>query len=408
MKKSKKALRCSKLKFFLSIFIICTISGSYLAFDIKSYQNRDFSIAKAIFDVITQFYIKNDIKFDLIIYGETTQHINEVITLLLKELSNEQTTEIKHIKQISTWDHKMNKSAVIFVKNSYFLDQLHLRSDCKNTTYDLKLTNDTPKRFKFLLYLQNSNIKNIELILKMQEYNLVAINFASYEFFIIVDKRNLILSANVLYSEEACGKMHLKKLNKFDIKTQKWNKKLENFDHFAEFHGCLMTFVLQIDSNFYSKSVVVYNRMKDMNRKVDSNSLIDPKFDGINQEIMEILASKLNLTAYCMIHSHGFNFKLLNSQTFVADWLQSTLLKVFVDKGKKSNYHWSEPVQSLDFYYLVSLNDLYNNYEKLLMPFDLTTWILLSSTIGLTFIIIFGFKKFPQLIRIFIYEEGRE
>jgi hypothetical protein len=41
-----------------------------------------FAVAVALHDIIQEFYVKTGIRFDIIIYGERTHHINDVIDYL--------------------------------------------------------------------------------------------------------------------------------------------------------------------------------------------------------------------------------------------------------------------------------------------------------------------------------------
>ncbi|KAG5669462.1 hypothetical protein PVAND_017349 [Polypedilum vanderplanki] len=134
---------------------------------------------------------------------------------------------------------------------------------------------------------------------------------------------------------------------------------------------------------------------------------------------------KLNLESpdikYGILHHkvHGLTHEILQLSSkrkiiFTSIWTKkkSEIFKHQIDFHIAENnylheYHlWSEPCGSTEYYYLVTENDLYTNYEKLFMPFDETTWILLSVTILLTFLIIFGTHYCPQWIRTLIHGAG--
>jgi hypothetical protein len=88
------------------------------------------SVASAMIDVIRKFYIANDIDFDFIIYGQNSRHIDDVLLLVIKELSKEITVNVRHIMDINEWNHELGKSAVFLIKevgDFYQLNELSIR-----------------------------------------------------------------------------------------------------------------------------------------------------------------------------------------------------------------------------------------------------------------------------------------
>ena len=57
----------------------------------------------------------------------------------------------------------------------------------------------------------------------------------------------------------------------------------------------------------------------------------------------------------------------------------------------------------LKFRLLVTPADAYTPYEKLVLPFDLLTWILLVTTFAVTFLTIFIINRLPRTARAFVY-----
>ncbi|KAG5669172.1 hypothetical protein PVAND_017066 [Polypedilum vanderplanki] len=87
---------------FLIILLISSMVCTSFAFNTKLLPKdprRDpVKLAKAMVDVIREFYISNDIKFDFIIYGTPTNHIKDVINEVTKKLSNKIPINIKRMK----------------------------------------------------------------------------------------------------------------------------------------------------------------------------------------------------------------------------------------------------------------------------------------------------------------------
>ncbi|KAG5671297.1 hypothetical protein PVAND_001502 [Polypedilum vanderplanki] len=377
--------------------VMTKIMKNIIVIEMKVDKESMEKINVAFSDVIREFYIAQNIKFDFIIYGETSYHLNDLIDGIAKHLNEEIPINIKNYPN---WNFITNKSVIIFVKLIKDFKKLH-RSAFKN--YDnLQLTNDFYENFKFLVYVEE--IKTLkELQNSLEEFEIV--NFAYpadlkyFEFFITSDENFLHLSANLLYSENNCRFLEQKLLNSFNKKSKTWNKKLKNFDQYNNFHGCLLEIFVPHSYSFYPK-------MHSESFDVQTLASNDIKFHGLINEVVEIMSKRNNYSFHYTI------FDFLNSQERL---FPTRNFEIFPGYGimietkninRENKRIYLEPHDDTEFYFLVSYNDLYNNYEKLVFPFDATTWILIFFTFGLTFGVIFGLKHSPQSIRTIIFGRG--
>jgi uncharacterized protein (UPF0218 family) len=369
--------------------------------------NPEHIISTATADVIREFYIANDIKFDVIIYGETSRHIDGVINEVTRQVSKDTVPiTIKHIKDIKRWNHEMSQSAVIFVKTKENLHQLHARSMSPNNSV-VRLRNLEPKPFKFLVY-----VEEIKTLQQLNDTASETNNFFApfpadlrfFELFITSDEFNINLTARVLFSEDHCNAFALKVLNKFEEKSQQWNTKLENFNPFNNFHGCLLSFATKINNFFYIKNQLSLKNLLPATTQITN---VNTEFGGLIAEVISLMAQKNNFSFHFTVSENvKKTSRLLGTKNY--NTLLSRLIIVESAQLERNlrHQHYMKPTSSLEFYYLLSLNDLYNNYEKLLFPFDIATWSLLLSTFGLTFGTIFGLRFCPQWIRTMIIGKG--
>jgi uncharacterized protein (UPF0218 family) len=370
--------------------------------------NTEHLISTATADVIREFFITNDIKFDVIIYGETSRHIDGVINGVMRQVSKDTVPiTIEHIKDFKRWNHEMNQSAVIFVKTKENLHQLHARSMSPNNSV-IKLRNLEPKPFKFLVYVEKiRTLKQLnDTASKKNNYFApFPADLRFFELFITSDKLTINLTARVLFSEDHCNAFALKVLNKFDKKSQQWTARLENFNPFSNFHGCLLSFATKINNFFYVKNQL---SIKDQfSRSVITSA--ETEFGGLIAEVLSIMAHKCNFSFLFTVSENVVNSKgprLLGTKNF--NTLLSRLIIIESAHPWRNilSEHYTMPISTLEHYYLVSMNDLYTNYEKLLFPFDVATWSLLLFTFGLTFGTIFGLRFCPQWIRTMIIGKG--
>jgi hypothetical protein len=68
-----------------------------------------------------------------------------------------------------------------------------------------------------------------------------------------------------------------------------------------------------------------------------------------------------------------------------------------------SNGRMSNTFLDLDVYFLSTPAEAYTPYEKMILPFDLSTWILLNVTFVTAFAVIFIVNRFPGHIQELFY-----
>ncbi|KAG5679174.1 hypothetical protein PVAND_008764 [Polypedilum vanderplanki] len=216
---------CKIILATLSVFLALCIEISCQNIKHKNlYKDPIQSISKSIVDVINEFYIKNNIDFDFIIYGNKTNHIKDVINGIQNQLKQKTyPTTIKHIQDFLKWHHVLNQSVIFFVESLIGFVYLHLNS-INRTILNPQFNHLKPRNFKFLVYFEDIHsfqlFENVTRSVKHQSIGYF-LDFTFYEFLIFEDKNKILLYANVFYSEEKCGEIQLKKLNSFDKETQK-------------------------------------------------------------------------------------------------------------------------------------------------------------------------------------------
>jgi hypothetical protein len=381
----------------------------------KLIMDPAISVSTAMSDVIREFYIANGINFDFVVYGEKSHHMNDVIDGVTKQISQDKSVTLKHIPDINKWDHKMRQSAVIFIKSEENFYKLHKTMKFQRSKMDIIfLTNIVPERLKFLVYIDElKSFQNLHdfITSEMDPILMMAAEMRFYEFLMTSDENFINLAANLLYSEDKCGSFVPKVLNKFDKRSQKWVNKLENFNHFENFHGCLLRFIVSFHNSLYIEGRVdiaeIYGNTQMLPEILSDKNT---KFGGSINEIVEWMARKNNFTFHYTFAKallkqplRFYGCRNYNAKLSVGILFQSGS----IDR-KTPNYQYSEPYGVFEFYYLVTKNDLYTNYEKLLFPFDTATWILTLLTFGLTFGCIFGLHLCPRWIRQIVFGRGEQ
>ncbi|KAG5668717.1 hypothetical protein PVAND_016645 [Polypedilum vanderplanki] len=173
-----------------------------------------------------------------------------------------------------------------------------------------------------------------------------------YSYFICEQNSSTLkLVTHEWFEYGSCNKRKLVALNKFDINSKRWQKNLTNHEKFKNFNQC----EIKVQDQF--------NVTRHKTRKTLPFQL----------PFMEIVAEYANFT---------LNFTLIpvnNSQLEI--------------RAGFITFHYKYSITS--FYQTVNLGlivtdgELFTDYEKLLLPFDKTTWILLIGTFFVKFMIIF-------------------
>jgi hypothetical protein len=401
------------MKFCILWFVCCVIIVSAFHKEIKTLSEikseKNSAISSAFSNVIREFLIKNHLEFDLIILREATSHINSVINEIMKQLNGEFPCQIRFIASVDDWDHKLYKSAIFFMPTLEDLKNFHSRSITNE--FEKQLNHFFPMKLKFLIYVEElkeiTDLADYVKIMLRPNYRFIDARF--FEFFLINGDKNVSLLAKSAVSPGKCGKFGLISLNKFRKSNQTWIRDLSNFNHYDNFYGCKIDIELEFSSRFYVDNVEDREYFGMNSYSKESLTEIDySMFRGMNLELTQAMAYLNNFNVqYCLHFDEAvwiirtrpdqscFN-PLVITET-VTDGLRRNTSRVETGIFQTQSFRFTE------FYYLVSPNDFYTNYEKLLMPFDLATWVLLWMTFGFTFVVIFIVNKMPKKFRVAVY-----
>ncbi|KAG5666636.1 hypothetical protein PVAND_014652 [Polypedilum vanderplanki] len=392
---------------FLNLFHLMTVNGFFESKD-RTYEMITQSVSNAMMDVIQEFYIERNITFSFIIYGETTDHINDVINEITRQINNRILVTIVYLEDIINYKIEIMHSAVIFLKTIENLRKLHGKFSYNGKELFIEFTTVSMQQFKFLVYTEEIvTAHDIRKAMITEIHSIFLADIRFFEYFILKNEYTLKIEfgANVLFSEIACGEFAPKLLNIYDIKTQKWEKKLKNYNHFDDFYGCLISFSISFGQDFYTKET--YSKVEENHEKgLKGLWKTDKDYFGATHEILGYLAKKHNFTKhYTILNQYTFEV-MTGSDNFKSSDKFTIAISNIGRYRKKYPTTLTLPLYQLYFYYLVSPNDLYTNYEKLLMPFDHTTWFFLVLVLISSFLIIICSLKCSQKIQTLIHGEG--
>ncbi|CAG9810552.1 unnamed protein product [Chironomus riparius] len=354
---------------------------SHLAVIICNF-NEDFKhielTASAIAEVCEKFLINQSIEFDIIIYGRRSSQINGIVDGLLSRIGSKTAINLKYIENRDSWHHEMRKSAILF-----FSDEL----DVWKFTKLSKLSNIFPTQFKFFIYSKNF----LSSYSVLRKYNKDITTVQSHQYFLMDIPEYLMLLTIEHFNDGICNEPVMTTINSFNIATESWNKNLENYEKFKNFYGCQFEVFDVFGQFLYRKEKI--SETSDCVKSGFSNcsSLIlkesgDPNLQGIAVDLFKMMSKIGNFTL-------NFQFLTGDFDSFGSD--VNPALRIHFGPLSLASNSEVFPTSLIDngYFLLASTpSEFYTNYEKMWLPFDDVTWILLLFTFVAAFTVIFIVK----------------
>jgi hypothetical protein len=271
----------------------------------------------------------------------------------------------KKLKLFKNYYYFLNDSSVIFFGNDCekkFVSDPEIGSSSEEDYIPFKRNLLKANDMNFITYVS----------CKLEATEKSRISLKKSEILIYDTKNELQLLTNEFHVDGRCVENfwtleNYLKLNTFDLKKSKWNNELKYFTKHENFQKCPIE--VNPIKNFYEISI---NRL--------TGNYQSAAFD-----IMNILAEIKN-------------FSIKNGEFYTAPFDLSvsvgecTMLSEYVD------YAMTLPFDNDEIFFMITPGELYSDYEKLLLPFDFTTWLFLLITFGCAFLVIFIINLMPKVV----------
>ncbi|CAG9809591.1 unnamed protein product [Chironomus riparius] len=352
----------------IGVFVIINLNGVLM-------QYEEYSTTQSFIDVIHELYIKSQITFDVIFIGYSSNDFEIEIDDILKSIEEKVLIgSIYFVTYNNVKIYSLNQSAILFFK-SY--------QDLNFFNSNARLTNRYPKKLAFLIHVEI--LTRPEFLVKLT--NPVQLDpdvghISLYQYFLVQNYTTMYLMTFEWFTPRQCNIHQGIKIDEFDMITQKWKWNLNyQFVKFKNFHGCLL--VTGSEDGFQDMAYI------------DS---LDLKTKGFIVDYTRIIAENGNFTAY-----HRFLKSNLKSDINSAN--QGLLVNIFPQfKSMTLNeLHLTTVFEQSDMIFLITPSEKYSNFEKMAMPFDLSTWILLFTTFSIAFTVIFIVNQMSRSIQNIVY-----
>lgn len=344
------------MKIFKNIFIILIISCTKVSIVSSRKTRNNQLLSEAFLDVINELYIRPRIEFKTLIFEGVSFHVHDVVDGLRRG-----GFITSHLRYRSNQRFTLIKSLIIFCESleevKKFLGQHELGG--KNIA----------EHFRFLFYVKKPfNVTQIGSEKPHAGHGVIS----WYTYFITQEKEEIHLKTIKWFTELKCGEEQVITLNSFNLKLKNWKNPLRIRDNFESYHGCTINFWSRIFRMYLIDSVVDVPILLSLMQKklVDVFLEIGDMRDKIENDFTQIFAQQGNFT--------------INRNKTHKDMELFTSYLMFIDY-----IHFTTDFFQEEYSLITTPAEPYSSYEKLILPFDVTTWICLIIIFGISFAVIF-------------------
>lgn len=330
--------------------------------DIGGGDKQMFAASQALNYVREQF-IKMGEQFTIHNYGCDGNFIDFLI-----RNSNLEISSFKIINSNEESLIELSESAVL-IFNSV--------NDLEDFNEKVKLTNVLPAALRYFVYIKSGSLVNLSKLSDTQ--------ILQYQYFLINVEGSIKMMTFVWYTPNKCNSVQLIEVNNFDKSLMKWEKPNFTISKFRNFYGCQVVFGVFPDNPAFS-----YDQM-------DNGTIY---YWGYNYQMIKGLTNILNYTFRLnpFLEDEGiFYFDNLTVDYLV----RIAPIHVFVKNHH--GYFLTQPYVFLNNLIAVPPGEPYTEYEKLLLPFDYDTWIVIACSFLVAFAVIFGINFMKLEVRNFVF-----
>ncbi|KAG5668378.1 hypothetical protein PVAND_016318 [Polypedilum vanderplanki] len=343
------------------------------------------SISTAISDVILKFHPKYSRKLEIILYGENSQHLKDILDEVQRKLKKIPKI-LRNIEDTNQWNHQLKDSSLILIKSVENLKIFNRKALLDNLTPNPDL--------KFFIYCESATYTSIQTVAAQIFLGHSSAHISEFEYFIINDNKynQIAVQTFQYFSKKNCNHPKIINVGYFDKIKQKWIK-LSKIDKYKNLFNCELT--IGIPPNY--ENSIFYKRLDPLNNKIIPM--------GIQEDLIKILSQ---------INNFRYSYKKLNiGQTpndfakIVAHMETDEPFVIFSLKSMDHMGRFEIQITSVFFstktVFLITPGELYTPYEKLLLPFDFDTWMLLIFTFTSALSIIFIMNRLTKTIQQIVF-----
>jgi hypothetical protein len=350
--------------------LISNISANY------TYKSTS---ADAISEVIDEIFLQQKIPFNIETSKDSKLNMDMILTKLAK--NNRGNFSYKIYRN----DLRREKKPTVFLTQDISeLDSVHdyIRHFVSKTNYSTSL--------RYLIYCEELNLKNYKTTIRpFMSFN--KNNWAEYvnNYYAIDSSENVtLLTYFVRENPRDVGVPYILRLETaatFDKKSWTWIGGLKKLKKKWNYE--------------YLKGMAIFSYLYNGTNYDTYTNEVTGKFSGVLVDIIKVVGQKYQMNMVFMNlavqrHTSGTEGDGVPS---ISVWTDYKYKYVIISSHLTSTY--TEEIYRL----VITPSDSYTSYEKLAMPFDKTTWVLLGLTFGAAFAVTVIVNKQSRWIQDIVY-----
>jgi hypothetical protein len=292
-------------------------------------------------------------------------------SFILKNTKSENiAVKLTNLNKIKQNQLELDTSAIFILKSVNSLVKIN-----QNVVF----TNDFHKTLQYFVYCLNATLFEL--------YNLPRSKILILQYFLIDEEKSFKLLTMEYFSPEKCYQLNFFEVNSFNKIAKKWKNSIISVKKFRNFHECYIVvgFVWQNPAFGYL---------------IQSNGTVFHW--GYNYKMIEALETNLNFSL--IVNPADENERFLAPQIKID--FKVNMVDLSHISASKIKVFFTQPHIFTASSIAVPPGAEFDAYEKLLLPFDFTTWILISATFLSAYITILVLYFMKKSIREVVFGES--
>jgi hypothetical protein len=337
----------SLIKFF--VLLCCAIAKcSKLSFSKQSLSGFYHPQLSSAFKLIINYWTKLNRTFSIINLDDET----ELFELFMSDNFINGKVPYKVVNLTDTFKRfDIPSFAIINVESISLLHYFNYRatSDAINI-----------RQTQYFVYCEEANVKNLQTM--MEKLSGIRSQIHYFQYFLVEDKKSIKLLTFVWFSSRKCNKPQPVEVNSFDKKKNRWKYLRFEIRKFDNYYGCQLIALINETRRPYAYT-----------RKRDNGSI---EYFGLWIDTVKALEKSFNFTV-----------KFTNSMKNYD--LSPKFLRLSFKQDHQRLFYFTKPYHLQETHLAVPPGEEYDAYEKLVLPFDFDTWMMIILTFVAAFATIF-------------------
>lgn len=315
-------------------------------------------------------------RFSIVIIGQEPS-LDQIANGIIKRSSTP--LEIKkHLNISEIYIIRFNEPQIILCDYNYRKEYSVIKN--KNDTFT-----------RYLAYKNSFIIEYFHNFSLSKNYSETIQNDSYHRKYLILqeihENDSLLMFNNVLFHSNSCVSI-FKCVNTFSSATMTWELGTTNYvQKFHNFHKCnIHVWFIKTTNPDFANHLIKFKH----NKNYLNNRIL---VDGYHGEIANIFAEKFDITYRREIATE-------NKELFFE------IVIVDISDYLNFNYivsHLTTPLSCYEFTFVVTRGAKYSQFEKLTLPFDFITWVLISILFVVGFVTIFVFYRLSMELQEIVF-----